>query len=200
MLDVGAADKIGMGNLAAFRNDVGEALGMTNDTDIEVLERLRQVLEHEPPGAEEYHRNIRVRHWVQEVVGADRTCSDEALIEIIKRDRRHLGRLRIAAAATCGLGDSTGTDQLIVAMYGQGLADGRPSDAHEQEMQDAQHEIDTLRIRLDNALHASYRLASVACDISGADMQAVRRAADQCGCDHEDSPEPHNPRREWREG
>lgn len=64
----------------------------------------------------------------------------------------------------------------------------------------AEEEIDTLRTRLDNALHAAYRLASVACDISGADMQAVQRAADKCGCDHEDSPEPHNPRRQWREG
>lgn len=64
----------------------------------------------------------------------------------------------------------------------------------------AEEEIDNLRTRLDNALHAAYRLASVACDISGADMQAVQRAADKCGCDHEDSPEPHNPRREWREG
>ena len=191
----------------AFRRWVQEALlapdGISDGACAELIKRERIELN-------DLRIAVHKAHGIPP--GKDVAHLIEAL-SIVEDDRTEIGRLRGALTSLLGVDTTLPTEDLLKAAF-RSADSGRPltsfveleDDKHAQQeaelddqVEALQSDNEALRIRLDDALHASYRLARVACDISGADMQAVKRAADRCGCDHEDSPETP-PRREWREG
>lgn len=117
----------------------------------------------------------------------------------IQRMKRELMDLRTAASGATGLPFSAPIHSITTGLIAitEVRADLERADERIDELM-RNHE--AMKTRLDHAAHAAYRLAALACDVTGADARAVRSAAERC-CDKDDeSTEPEEPKREYREG
>ena len=115
----------------------------------------------------------------------------------VQRMKRELMDLRTSAATAVGLPFSSPVHKISTGLLA--LADVRADlERSDERIDELMRKHEAMKTRLDHAAHAAYRLAALACDVTGADARAVRGAAERC-CDKGDGGL-GEPRREYREG